>query len=165
MTETMNPKIVDGQPPKSKRGPTLSIFASEGTNSQKLNTGISAGIGAAKNAKKSGGKSGRIKREPVAQTLLGIHLDELGLKYETEFRFDPDRKWAADFFIPKENILVEIEGGVYSKGRHTRGKGFEDDCIKYNTAQLKYGYTVIRFSTGMVLSGAAKEFLAQHLIF
>ncbi len=109
------------------------------------------------------------------EILLGLYLDELGIKYEKQFRFDDERRWTADFFIPSENLLIEVDGGagyfknpkgqVIRGGRHNQKQGFEDDMRKLNTATLKHGYSVIRFSTGMVSSGEAKEFLAKNLIF
>jgi len=41
------------------------------------------------------------KRINQAEILLGIHLEELGIKYETQFKFDDARRWTADFFIPR----------------------------------------------------------------
>jgi very-short-patch-repair endonuclease len=43
-------------------------------------------------------------------------------------------------------IAVEIEGAVYTQGRHTRGAGYLKDCEKYNEAQM-LGWTVLRYST------------------
>ena len=66
-----------------------------------------------------------------------------------EFVFAAPRKWRADFAWPDQRVLVEIEGGVHSGGRHVRGKGFEADLEKGNMAQV-LGYKVLRFSGGMV---------------
>lgn len=73
---------------------------------------------------------------------------------EEEHRFHPVRRWRFDFAWPDQKVAVEIEGGVWTGGRHTRGKGFEGDCVKYNTAQLM-GWTVLRFTTGQVKDGYA----------
>lgn len=106
------------------------------------------------------------------QILLGIHLVELGLKFQTEFRFNPNRRWKADFYLPDYRVLLECEGatgyftnpkgGVTLGGRHSKQKGLEADCIKYNTAQMQ-GYKLIRFSSKQIGRGIAKEFLKYWL--
>jgi hypothetical protein len=40
-------------------------------------------------------------------------------------------------------IALEVEGGVWTRGRHTRGKGFLGDMEKYNAAALG-GWCVLR---------------------
>ncbi len=62
----------------------------------------------------------------------------------SEFKFHPDRRWRADFAIPSEKLLIEIDGGVWSGGRHTRGAGFIGDCEKLNAAAV-LGYRVLRY--------------------
>lgn len=51
-------------------------------------------------------------------------------------------------------LAVEVEGGVYSGGRHTRGAGFTKDCEKYNEAIL-FGWRVLRFTGEQVNDGTA----------
>lgn len=62
---------------------------------------------------------------------------------EKEFKFNAKRRWRFDFAYPGLKIAIEIEGGIYSKGRHIRGKGFENDCEKYNTATSD-GWHILR---------------------
>ncbi len=71
-----------------------------------------------------------------------------------EHRFAPPRRWRFDFAWPDLLVAVEIEGGIFSGGRHTRGAGFEADLQKYNCA-LMNGWAVLRFSGSMVKSGEA----------
>ena len=71
---------------------------------------------------------------------------------EREYRFDPARRWRADFAWPDSKILLEVEGGTWIRGRHTRGKGFERDCEKYNAAAAQ-GWRVFRFTSGMLDQG------------
>ena len=98
-----------------------------------------------------------------------------------EYKWHPIRKWRADYLIvidgmplpanledityeykQKHFILVEIEGGTWSRGRHTRGSGFSKDCEKYNTAAA-LGWRVFRFPAGMVEDGSAIKFLEEEV--
>jgi len=62
-----------------------------------------------------------------------------------DFRFHKTRKWALDFAFCESKLAVEIEGGVWSRGRHTRGKGYIADCEKYREA-VKLGWRVLRYT-------------------
>lgn len=73
---------------------------------------------------------------------------------ETEFQFTDERKWRFDFAWYQLMLAVEVEGGVWNRGRHVRPKGFEDDCEKYNQAAL-WGWVVIRVTTSMINDGRA----------
>lgn len=75
---------------------------------------------------------------------------------EREVRFDPERRWRFDYLWPSIRLALEIEGGVWSSGRHTRGKGFLGDIEKYNAATL-LGFRVIRATPKMVQSGEVAE--------
>jgi very-short-patch-repair endonuclease len=63
-----------------------------------------------------------------------------------EYRFHDKRRWRFDYAFVPEGVAVEIEGGVYSGGGHTRGKHYQSDCEKYNTATLM-GWRVLRYTT------------------
>ena len=90
------------------------------------------------------------------EAILSQHLRTLKIEFEQEFKFHPSRKWRADFHLKDKKILVEVEGGIWSNGRHTRGNGYLGDLEKYNEATMM-GYQVIRFSTEQVKSGKAIE--------
>ncbi len=96
----------------------------------------------------------RDQNDDLAQdeTLAGSHLELNFLSLlkianlpnpEREFKFSPSRKWRFDFAYPDLKIAIEIEGGVWARGRHTRPQGFIDDCEKYNAAVL-LGWRVLR---------------------
>ena len=70
---------------------------------------------------------------------------------EREYRFAPPRLWRFDFAWPTQFVAVELEGGKWTKGRHTRPKGFQADCEKYNAAAIA-GWRVLRY-TGDDLKG------------
>lgn len=61
-----------------------------------------------------------------------------------EYRFDAVRKWRFDRAFPDQRVAVELEGGIYSRGRHTRAAGFIADAEKYNAAAVA-GWLVLRF--------------------
>ncbi len=69
-----------------------------------------------------------------------------------EYRFDKVRRWRFDYAWIEQKVALEVEGGVWTGGRHTRGAGFEKDCEKLNQAQI-LGWTVLRYSTGQVKQG------------
>ena len=109
-----------------------------------------------KNVTKSNRKSRGAIIESEAESLLAMQLKALKIEFEQEFKFHAKRKWRADFHITGKKLLVEVEGGIWSGGRHTRGKGYLGDMEKYNAATVM-GYRVIRFSTEQVKSGLAIE--------
>lgn len=63
---------------------------------------------------------------------LRKRLKETGLK-----------DWKIDFVYLDRKVAVEVEGGVWIRGRHLRGKGFLDDIHKYNTISLN-GFIFLR---------------------
>lgn len=110
-------------------------------------------------ATKPKGRSRRpkVKGEKVPnefEAKLATELKTLKIDFEQEFEFHQARKWRADFHLIDKKILVEVEGGIWSGGRHTRGKGYLGDMEKYNAATMM-GFQVIRFSTEQVKSGLA----------
>ena len=74
------------------------------------------------------------------------YLINNNIEYQKEYKFIPNRRFRADFYLEKYRLLIEIEGGMWSNGRHNRGSGYRADCDKYNLATL-HGYKLIRFCT------------------
>jgi very-short-patch-repair endonuclease len=102
-------------------------------------------------------RQSKVKGEKVVsegEAKLASDLKALRISFEQEYKFHPKRQWRADFHITGTKILVEVEGGIWTGGRHTRGKGFIHDMEKYNAATV-LGYQVLRFSTEQVKSGLA----------
>ena len=85
-------------------------------------------------------------------------------KPEQEHKFAKSigRKWRFDFAWPDKMVALEVEGGTWTDGRHTRGSGFEKDCEKYNAAAL-LGWRVFRVTSGMIKSGAALKTIEEAL--
>jgi len=115
----------------------------------------------------------------AAETLLAVQLKQAGIPFEREFRFSPPRRWRADFLVATPDmadvsrmfrlkptdlatLLIEVEGGAYVQGRHTRGASFEADCEKYAAAAI-LGYRVIRATPRQVEDGTALSWIRQAL--
>ena len=71
-----------------------------------------------------------------------------GVELTSEYRFHSIRKWRFDFAIPDKKIALEIEGGIWTEGRHNRPVGYTNDCEKYNVATM-LGWRVFRFTSLM----------------
>ena len=84
------------------------------------------------------------------------------------------RKFRVDFYWPWHSIermvdadelrgvVLEVDGGTWSGGRHTRGKGFEADCEKTNLLALQ-GYLVLRVTRTHVEDGRALAWVREAL--
>lgn len=68
---------------------------------------------------------------------------DLKLDCIREHKFHPVRRWRFDYAIPAHKIAIEVEGGVWTGGRHTSPKGFLNDMEKYNTATIM-GWRLLR---------------------
>lgn len=73
---------------------------------------------------------------------------------EREYRFDTTRRWRLDCAWPALKLGVEIDGGAFSGGRHTRGAGFIKDMAKHNALVLA-GWRLLRFTPQQVVEGLA----------
>lgn len=101
----------------------------------------------------------------IAERFLAQQLRKNNITgWVREYRFYEKRRWRFDFAFPEKDkmIAIECEGGVYSRGRHVRGKGFEDDCVKYNEATI-LGWRVLRATTAQVVDGQAIKWIERIL--
>lgn len=77
-----------------------------------------------------------------------------------ELHFHPTRRWRFDWAWPDQKLAVEVDGGLFVRGRHSRGRGSENDMEKLNEA-LILGWRVLRVSTDMVADGRALGFIER----
>ena len=97
------------------------------------------------------------------EATFALQLRTSGLpEPQREHRFHPKRRWRFDFAWPERRLAVEVEGGTWSQGRHTRGRGFAADCEKYNEAAM-LGWKVLRFTGDMVNNWSALETVLEAL--
>tara|TARA_R100000935_G_C2821292_1_gene159914 strand:- start:323 stop:775 length:453 start_codon:yes stop_codon:yes gene_type:complete len=109
-----------------------------------------------------------------AEDLLALHLRAEGIEAIREYRFGAEacggpgkglrdrlakaglQDWRADFALPEQGLLIEVEGGGWVKGRHNTGSGFAADLKKYDAA-ARLGWRVYRCDPAMIKSGRAIE--------
>jgi very-short-patch-repair endonuclease len=94
---------------------------------------------------------------------LAAQLSHAGLPpYQREFRFHPVRRWRLDFAWPAHKLALEVEGGVFVRGRHSRGVGYTADCEKGNALAL-LGWRVLRVTGAHIKSGQALQWATEAL--
>ena len=97
----------------------------------------------------------------AAKTVFEEHLKNSGLPESIkEYQFHKTRKWAFDYAWPDIKLAFELEGGAFVRGRHTRPKGFTEDIVKYNEAQL-LGWVVLRATSAQVKDGYAIKWIMR----
>lgn len=82
---------------------------------------------------------------------------------EPEFQFHPKRKWKFDYAWEEYKIALEVEGGIFTGGRHTRPKGFIGDMEKYNSAAV-LGWRIIRVQPKELETKKTIDLLKEILI-
>jgi hypothetical protein len=78
-----------------------------------------------------------------------------------EFEFHPTRKWRFDFLFDGW-LAVELQGGLFTEGRHTQGAALLKEYEKLNAAQIM-GYTMLLVTPEQVDSGEAFTIIKRAL--
>jgi len=76
---------------------------------------------------------------------IWVHLGN-GERGIMEYRFHPVRRWRFDVAFPASRVAVELEGGIWVEGGHSRGSGVVKDIEKYNSATL-LGWRILRYTS------------------
>ena len=101
------------------------------------------------------------KRSSVPTLLYQVRVCGLP-KCKPEHRFHETRKWRFDLAFTDHKLAVEVEGGGFVQGRHTRGLGLEKDAEKYAEAAI-LGWTVLRVTPRQVKTGQAVKWIERWL--
>lgn len=81
---------------------------------------------------------------------------------ERQYKPITDRRYRVDFAWPDHNLIVEVEGGGFVGGRHTRGAGFRADCERSNELVLA-GWRVLRVTGDHIDDGRALTWIERAL--
>lgn len=101
-------------------------------------------------------------QQKIRDVFTIICKTDLHIEVVKEYRFHPVRKWRFDYAIPEHKIALEVEGGVWTGGRHTSPQGFLGDIEKYNTATLM-GWRVFRVTPDELYKTATLNLIKQAI--
>lgn len=90
-----------------------------------------------------------VRKFPFKDAYALILEKVTGFEWWAEVSFHPTRKWRFDYatsekegFNPK--VAIEIDGGIFTRGRHSSGIGQKKDMEKMNAA-VESGWAVLHY--------------------
>ena len=72
------------------------------------------------------------------------------------------KRYRLDFAHLSSKTGIEIQGGVYNRGRHVTGSGYERDCRKYNLAYTSR-WTIFLLTSTMAKDSEWLAMIAAHV--
>ena len=81
-------------------------------------------------------------RKDLYSRVLEARLGEPCL---AELPFHPQRRWRFDYAFPFVKVAIEIDGGLWTGGRHSGGLGQKKDLEKMNAA-AELGWLVLHYT-------------------
>ena len=94
---------------------------------------------------------------------LAFQLTAAGIPYEREFKAIPGRRFRWDFRLSGTRILLEVNGGTWTKGGHSTGIGIQRDYTKAQLAACE-GWIHVPFSSTDVRNGTALDVICKMLL-
>jgi very-short-patch-repair endonuclease len=71
-----------------------------------------------------------------------------------EHRFHPVRRWRYDFAWIEQKVALEVQGAIFTAGRHTRGAALVKEHEKLNAAAA-LGWRVLFVTPKQIANGEA----------
>lgn len=98
--------------------------------------------------------------EPVREyRFAAVQTGGTGTGVRRRIKLAGVRNWQFDLCWPEQRVAVEVDGGGWIQGRHSRGGGIEDDCHKLSQA-VAWGWRVLRVTPRQVKGGQAVRWVA-----
>jgi very-short-patch-repair endonuclease len=91
---------------------------------------------------------------------LSFQLRAAKIEHQREVMLVPGRKFRTDILVGR--LAIEVDGATWIGGRHARGYGIEDDCVKQNSL-VTLGYRPMRFTRKQVSDGRALQWIEQAM--
>jgi very-short-patch-repair endonuclease len=83
---------------------------------------------------------------------LARQLDEAGIAVEREYRWHSTRKFRFDLMVRRKRLAVEVDGGLFINGGHTRGARREYDYER-DAEALAPGCGAVMLAASVVFAG------------
>jgi hypothetical protein len=78
-----------------------------------------------------------------------------------EYRFAPPRRWRFDLCWRDHGLAVEVQGALFSGGRHVRGAALVREFEKLNVAAVR-GWTVLLVLPVQLTDGTLSRLLTDY---
>ena len=102
-------------------------------------------------------------QQAKTDVFTAVCKSDIGVEVVKEHIFHPSRKWRFDYAVPTHKIALEVEGGVWTRGRHTRPQGFLGDVEKYNAGTL-LGWRIFRVTPDDLMSTETLNLIKQAVL-
>jgi hypothetical protein len=79
---------------------------------------------------------------------------------EAEVQVVPERRWRFDLAWRRHLLAVEVQGGLFVKGRHTQGAALVREFEKLNAAAVR-GWAVLLVTPEQVTGGPLTDALGE----
>lgn len=142
-----------------------SMKAGENEEKKKTANALSPLEAAISKAQKNQAKKNPAKKGDASELESRLAIQILGARLPApteQHRFHPTGRWRFDLAWPEQMLAVEIQGGIYIGGRHSRANGYNGDCEKHNEAVL-LGWRLLLVTTDHVSSGQALAWIERAL--
>ena len=103
------------------------------------------------------------KKYPCKDYTTKVYDQLFGGEWWAEWYFHPTRKWRFDYALPELKIAIEIDGGLFTGGRHSGGRGQLNDMEKMNMAASE-GWLVFHFIPEDKFSQTLRECVTKAIL-
>lgn len=79
-----------------------------------------------------------------------------------EHKFHPTRRWRFDWSWPQQRLALEVQGGLFIQGRHSRGAALMKEHEKLNEAATR-GWRVLFVTPRQIVDGSALALVERAL--
>ena len=90
-------------------------------------------------------KKPKVPAYPCRDLYSKVLEARLGEECWAEWQFCKERKWRLDYSFPEWKVGIEIDGGLWTGGRHSGGIGQKRDLEKMNAA-AELGWLVLHYT-------------------